>query len=470
MACPPSYWCLVLLVSAIGGLLSLRLREQITWDVDMKFLQMKFSLGRSAVGLAAFAGLAVAGCSSDPVRITPQNAPPTTASITPVTRNSLSEVQTTTSEASTGASTIGTAGKPLKIGLLLPLGGFDQTAQIAKGMKQAAEMALFEAERPNVQLIVKDDKGTAEGAKAAAEDAIKEGAEIILGPLFSRTVAGAAPVARAANMAMLTFSNDRQVAGNGVYVMGFSPEQDAQRVVAYASQNNKKRFAALLPDDGYGQVISTAFREAVAKSGGNIAISETYPAGANAMIGPSRRIVEAIKAAEAAGTPIDAVFVPGGSDVLPQLGPLMAYAGFDSSKVKMLGSGAWEFANIGTNDTFVGGWYPGPDPQGWRSFAGRFVKVFGLPPPRMASVAFDAVTMAISLSGEPQGQRFTAANLSRPSGFAGVDGTIRMQPNGIAERELAILEVQKQGAIVVEPGAGVLAGSKMSSAALARVD
>lgn len=426
------------------------------------------SLGRTQPNLGRLAlvlllGSILPGCSTDTESIGTQNSAPATASITPVTKDALSQVQMSETRAAasdgqtasnSASGPAATSGKPLKIGLLLSLGGIDQTAQIAKGMKQAAEMALFEADRPNVQLIVKDDKGTADGAKAATEEAVKEGAEIIIGPLFSRAAAGAAPVARAANVPVLTFSNDRQVAGNGIYVIGFSAEQDAQRVVTYSSQHSKTRYAALLPDDSYGQVIGTAFRDAVAKAGGTVVISETYPAGANAMIGPSRRIVEAIKTAEGASSPIDAVFVPGGQDVLPQLGPLMAYAGFNPGKVKMLGSGAWEFANIGNNDTFVGGWYPGPDPQGWHAFTGRFVKAFGTPPPRMASVAYDAVTLAISLSVQAPGQRFTPSNLTRAAGFAGVDGVLRLQSNGLAERELAILEVQKTGVVLLEPGSG----------------
>lgn len=441
-------------------------------DVDgMDFSVAKLRAGWTAArfGVVA-AGLILAGCSTDSSHLSQPPAAPATASITPVTRNSLSDVQTSTlSEAPAFAGRSG-GGQAMKIGLLLPLGGFDQTGQVAKGMKQAAEMALFEGERANIQLIVKDDKGTAEGAKAAADEAIREGAEIVLGPLFSRAVPGAAAATRAANVPLLTFSNDRQVAGPGVYVIGFSPEQDAHSIVAYAGRQNKQRYAALLPDDGYGLVIGAAFRDAVAKSGGTVVASETYPAGANAMIGPSRRIVEAIRTAEGNGAGVDAVFVPGGQDVLPQLGPLLAHAGFNSGRVKLLGSGAWEFANIGSNDMFVGGWYPGPDPQGWRTFTGRFIKSFGMPPPRMASVAFDAVTLAVSLSTEPVGQRFTTANLTRPSGFAGVDGTIRFQANGIAERELAILEVQKIGAIVLEPGSSALQGAKVSTVAPLRVN
>ena len=440
---------------------------------NLRGMKLRSTLRLSSLFGALIAGAAlVAGCSDTLSTRVGDPPPPATASVTPVTRNEIAQLPPIALEpapdqpgspsptgSGPGASNTG----PVKIGLILPLGGFDQTAQIAKGMKQAAEMALFEAQRPNVQLIVKDDKGTADGARAATDEAIKEGAEIVLGPLFAKSVAGAAPAARAANVPLMTFSNDRQIAGPGVYAMGFSPAQDAEAIAAYALRQNKTRFASLVADDGYGQVIAAAFRQAVDKAGGVVVASETYPAGANAMIGPARRIAEAIKAGDGAGKPIDAVFVPGGADVIPQLGPLLAYAGFNTGRVKLLGSGAWEFASIGNNDTFVGGWYPGPDPQGWRSFSDRFVKAFGTPPPRLASVAYDCVTLALSLSSEDKDRRFTAANLTRPSGFNGVDGTLRLSSAGTVDRELAILEVRKMGAVVLEPGTASLQGAKVSA-------
>lgn len=441
------------------------------------------NLGRASVkrairwAAALLTASLLAGCATEEISggAGSTSAPASTASITPVDRSPLGNARSgeTSATETAGRETDRTeasardlppraTGRGLKVALLLPTGGFDQTAAIAKGMKQATEMALFDAERSDIQLIVKDDKGTAEGAQAAAEEALKEGAEIILGPLLSRAVPGAAAAARAANVPVLAFSNDRMVAGTGVYLMGFSPEQDAERVVEYASRQGKQRFAALVPDDAYGKVIGDAFKSAVAKSGGTVAAFETYPAGANAMIGPSRRIVEAARAAEGASTPIDAVFLPGGQDVLPQLGPLLTYSGFDSGKIKLLGSGAWEFATIGANEAFVGGWYAGPDPHGWRAFQAKFSKAFGSAPPRIASVAYDAMALAISLSSEPVGQRFTSANLTRPGGFPGVDGTLRFNSSGIAERGLAVLEVQKIGSHVVEPAPGSLDGARLS--------
>lgn len=341
--------------------------------------------------------------------------------------------------------------QPVKIAMLLPLGGFGPAATVAKSMKQAGEMALFELNNPAIQLVVKDDGGSTEGARAAADAAIKDGADIILGPLMAKAVSGAASAARPANVPVLAFSNDRQVAGNGVHLVSFMAEAEVERVVAFAAQQGKRRFAALISDDAYGKVVEPAFRAAVQKAGGNIAVLETYPAQANAMIEPSRRVVEAIKSAEASGQPIDALFVPGGQDLLPQLGPLIAYSGLDKTKVKLLGTGAWNYPNIGREEAFVGGWYASPDPRGWSDFSERFARTFGQTPPRIATLAYDAVGIAVSLSTEPKETRFSAANLTRASGFNGVDGPVRLLPNGVPERGLAVLEVQQFGSKVADP-------------------
>ena len=309
--------------------------------------------------------------------------------------------------------------KPVKMAMLLPLGGFDHTALVAKAMKQAGEMALFELDNPSIQLIVKDDKGTPEGARAATEEAIKEGAEVILGPLFSKSVAGAAAAARPAQIPVIAFSNDRKAAGNGVYLMSFMAEAEVERIVSYAAAQGKKRIAALIPDDAYGQAITPAFREAVARAGGQIVDLQTYPVQANGMLDAARRSVDAIKEAETEGAPVDALFIPGGPDTLPQLGPVIAYSGLDTKRIKLLGTGIWDFPNIGRDEAFVGGWYPSPDPRGWRDFSERFAKTFGQAPPRIASLAYDAVGVAVNLSSAPIASRYTAASLTLRERFRG---------------------------------------------------
>lgn len=399
---------------------------------------------RSTAVAAAFL---VAACS------TGLNDPGTTASIKP-----------------DATATDATRKKPVRVAMLLPLAGFDQTAAVAKAMKQAGELALFERDNPSVQLVVKDDRGTPEGAKAAAGEAIKEGAEVILGPLTAPAVGGAAPVAQAAGVPVIAFSNNASLAGNGVYLMSFVAETEVERIVSYAAAKGRTRFAALIPGDAYGRIVEPVFRSAVARAGGTIVALETYAVQANQMLEPAKRIVEAIKQGEASGQPVDALFLPGGADTLPNIGPLITYSGIDTTKVKLIGTGSWDFPNVGRDPALAGGWFPGPDPKSWQDFSGRFAKTFGSAPPRIATLAYDAVSMVVTMSEAPPGPagettrpgRFQTASITRPGGFSGVDGHVQFGPRGIAERGLAVLEVQKFGATVVDPAPAALDGARMS--------
>jgi ABC-type branched-subunit amino acid transport system substrate-binding protein len=154
----------------------------------------------------------------------------------------------------------------VKVALILPVSAAGHPGLIGKSLKQAAELALFERDNPTLQLLIKDDKGTPEGAKAAAEEAVRAGAALILGPLFAKSVTAIAPVARQANIPVITFSNDRQVAGNGVYLLSFQPGPDVERVVSYAAAQGKRRFVALVPEDPFGKIVEAAFKEAASRS------------------------------------------------------------------------------------------------------------------------------------------------------------------------------------------------------------
>jgi branched-chain amino acid transport system substrate-binding protein len=355
--------------------------------------------------------------------------------------------------------------KPVRIGMILPLSGFGPQMVAAKGMKQAGELALFELDNPLVQVIVKDDKGSPLGAAQAAQEAIAEGAEILVGPLTAAATTAAAPIARKANVPMIAFSNDRRVAGDGVYLLSFLPEQEIDRIVAYAAARGKRRFAALLPNDAYGQVAEPAFRRAVERSGASVAAVTRYPLGANAMLAPMRALADEVKQSADTASPIDALLIAAGAEMLPQIDPILTYAGISNDRIQLLGTGGWDTPSAGRSAAFVRGWYPGPDPHGWTDFAQRFSRSFGQAPPRLASLAFDAVSIAIILSSADPGQRYTPAMLTRAAGFTGVDGHVRFQANGLPERALAVLELQAFGGNVIDPAQPVAASDGRISAA-----
>src|SRR5260370_12205478 len=126
-------------------------------------------------------------------------------------------------------------------------------------MKKAAEMALAEFQNPNIQLLIKDDGGSSQGAQQGTQQALDEGAEIILGPLFALSVPATAQLARARSVSVIAFSTDSSVAGRGVFLLGFLPGSDVNRIVEYAASIRKRSFAAMLPQNAYVKVVGAAF-------------------------------------------------------------------------------------------------------------------------------------------------------------------------------------------------------------------
>ncbi len=227
-------------------------------------------------------------------------------------------------------STIGTGS--VKVALLLPLSAGGAAGNTATVLRNAAEMAIAEFQGPDVTILVKDDGGTAAGAQAAAQAAIQEGAELILGPLLAESVRGAAAVARPAGKPIIAYSTDTSVATRGVYLMSFTPQTTVDRIVQHAAQSGKRSYAAFVPDSAFGQVVQGAFQEAVSRSGGRVVAIETFP------LDPAGVNAAASKLSGIAGQ-IDAVFVPDPYDGAAVRA--LSTAGIDTRRVQILGVGPW---------------------------------------------------------------------------------------------------------------------------------
>ena len=330
----------------------------------------------------------------------------------------------------------------VKVALLLPLSATGNAGKTAKALKEAAELALFAYNNPDIILIPKDTQGSAAGANLAAQQAVSEGAQLVIGPLFAESVAAASAVTRQANVPMIAFSTDSNVAGRGVYLLSFLPESDISQIIGYAASQGKQSFAALLPNTSYGTLVEGAFQQAVARHGGRVVAIQRYPLDRQGMMEPAKRLAEVAKGNNPQA---DAILIPDGPNVVPSLAPLLALNGVKTSKVKLLGSGQWADERTLKETSIVGGWYPAPSPSGWADFSAKFQETYGTEPPRIASIAYDAVNLASALATLPPEQRFTPATLTNPNGFAGVDGIFRFRSSGLNDRGLAILEVRAGG-------------------------
>jgi ABC-type branched-subunit amino acid transport system substrate-binding protein len=332
---------------------------------------------------------------------------------------------------------VGTGGT--KVGLILPLSASGNAGIAAQSMKNAAEMALAEFQNPGIQLLIKDDNGSAQGAQQGAQQALDEGAEIILGPLFAVSVPAVAQLARIRNVPVIAFSTDASVAGRGVYLLSFLPESDVSRIVDYAAGSGKRAFAAMLPDNAYGNVVEAAFKQAVARKGGRVVAFERYGADRST----------AAKNIAASLTGADALMIADDGDAVVATADALTAAGANLRNVQLLGTGLWDNPRVAASAALQGGLYAAPDPAGFRAFAGRYRGKYGNEPARTATLAYDAVALVAALARSQGGQRFAAATLTNSSGFAGIDGLFRFRSDGGNDRGLAVMKVATGGSQAV---------------------
>lgn len=365
-----------------------------------------------------------------------------------------------------------------RVAILLPLSGPDSA--IGKAMLDAAQMAVFDIANDDFRLTPYDTGGTPEGARAAAEKALSAGARLILGPLFSTSVAEVSPLARDAGVNLIAFSNNRAVAAEGTYLVGMLPSEQVERVVGYAGAQGLRRFAALVPESPFGQQVAMDLRDVVARFGGVVTKIQTYPPGQRDLSQAVRDLGD-FQAREAAlkvrvaqlkrqrgaraqrelrelekqetlgDVGYDAILLPQHGSTLKAIAALLPFYDIDTAKVQLLGMASWHEPGLGTEPPLVGAWYPAPQLEARLEFDKRFSDTYGYSAPLLATLAYDATALASLLARMEGGADFSSNAITSPSGFAGTGGIFRFLPDGQSQRRLAIMEVRPDRVRVLSP-------------------
>lgn len=368
----------------------------------------------------------------------------------------------------------------VRIGVLLPLSG--PRAQTGQALLRAAQLALFDFGDPRLVLLPRDTQGTSAGATQATRAALGAGAEILIGPVFAEEVAAAAILTRAAGRNMIAFSSDRRVAGNGVYLLSFSPEQEVARMMSYANSRGLARIAALVPRTAYGERVGEAYRALAAGAQGATVKLVYYVPNSQSMQAPIRQLADydarhqrwqeeisrlelstdvfaqqalaELKTRDTLGeVDFDAVLIAEGGANLRALAPLLAYYEIDPKKVRYLGTGLWDEPSIAAEAALAGGWFPASLQESGGTFATRMQSLFAVTPTPVIGLGYDAIALAAVLTAQDSDQqsRFSSEALTLPAGFSGIQGIFRLRPDGLTERGLAVMEIDTAGVHMIDP-------------------
>lgn len=323
-----------------------------------------------------------------------------------------------------------------RVAVLVPLSGAN--AGVGQSIANAANLALLDTGGERIRISVYDTAKA--GAAAAANEALAEGNGLFLGPLLAEDVRAVSAIAGRAGVPVVAFSNDVSVAGNGVFLMGFTPRQSVARVVDYARSTGLERFAALTPNGIYGRRAAQAM--AAATSGSRLVGIQSFDRDAAS-------IHAAVARLNGQGD-YDAVLVADSGRTAALAVPSIRAV---SARARILGTELWAAeAGVGQTPALRGAWYAAVSDTMFNQLRTRYRARYGSSPYRLASLGYDAVLLAVRVAKDWRvGRPFPARALRDPGGFAGVDGAFRFGADGVAERALEVREVTATGTIVLSP-------------------
>ena len=345
-------------------------------------------------------------------------------------------------------------GQTVQVAMLLPMSsqqGGD--AVIARSLENAARLAMADLQDVTIALTVYDTAGLAATAANAAREAVAAGADVIVGPLRSDAAAAVGVAVAGSNIAVLSFSNNTEIAGGNVFVLGHTFANTAARVVSYAAAQGQGRIALAHAQNLAGEVARDAVLRAAQNTSAEVVTVVPYTFSQTGVIEAVPRIVAAVK-----DTGANALMMTADSaGALPFLAQLLPENGLDTQAVRMMGLTRWDTPPQTLElSGLQGGWFAVPDPQATADFNARYTAAYSGPPHLLGALGYDAIR-AVGETAATTG-RLGVNDLTASTGFQGANGVFRLLSDGTNERAMAIAQVTQNQVAMIDPAPRRLGG------------
>jgi Periplasmic binding protein len=368
----------------------------------------------------------------------------------------LAALATCAALAACGPTVPGAGGAPagrggtVQVALLVPSGSGQASDElIAASLQNAARLAINDlGAGVKIDLKVYSTAGQPAQAAAMATQAVNEGAQIILGPLYAAeaNAAGVAVASRGVNV--LSFSNNADIAGGNVFVLGSTFRNTAQRLASYARQQGVDKIMIVHDQNQAGEVGRAAIAAGVSQAGGSVVGTGSYEFSQSGIATAIPGI-----AAEARDSGAEGIFFTADSaGALPLVTQLLKDNRVDPATVRFIGLTRWDIPQATVALPSVqGGWFALPDPSLYAQFTARYKAAYSADPHGTAGLAYDGIAAIGALVSQGNANALSAAALTQGQGFVGVNGVFRLLADGTNQRGLAIAQIQNNQVTIIDP-------------------
>lgn len=349
----------------------------------------------------------------------------------------------------TGPNAAGGSSGKMQVALLVPAGSGQASDELlARSLENAARMAIADLGNSQIDLRVYKTAGQPATAAAMATQAVNEGAQVILGPVFAQEANAAGVAVSGAGVNVLAFSNNPDIAGNNVFVLGPTFANTANRLASFAVRAGKSKIMIVHDRNAAGEQGRAAIQAGVDRAGGLVVATGNYEFSQNGVVAAAPGI-----AASAQSTGAQALFLTADTaGALSLISQMLMENGVTPGMTQYIGLTRWDIpAATLALPGVQGGWFALPDPTLYQQYQARYSAMFGEAPHPISGLAYDGMAAIGALAKSAGGGVVPKSALTQGNGFVGVNGVFRLRADGTNERALAVAQVQNGAVIVIDP-------------------
>ncbi len=356
--------------------------------------------------------------------------------------------------------------KIFKIGLLLPLSG--EFYQIGKSLLDSAQLALEKTSNKNLEFYIVDTGEESQLYKNLSY-LISNDVDLILGPIFTKTVLKVKEYVDGQNIPIITFSNNSEVSDSNVYVFGLTIEDELSGIYEYSIDRGVNKFAVIVPNNEYGNKVKNKINEIHNINNNSSSQFIFYPTKDPDYYKIAREVsnyderkldldsriklleelqsesslneLKLLRNKDTLGE-VDfeaLVIIARSFSELTNFISILPYYDVDPKKVKFIGNSIWGKELILKEPSMKNSYFSSLDLNARKKFTKEYKKIYKNNPHSLAALAYDLVGLISSLNAEYS--EITKEILHSDLGYIGINGWFRFDESGRVERKPLIFHI-----------------------------